>query len=300
MSPIVCLGGSSGLLPSATVGESRDATDLGLTGVQLELLREVAATGTPTIAVVISGRVHTLAEVEETAAATLLAWIPGIEGGAAVADVLFGAVAPSGRLPVSLPRHVGQLPVHYNQRAGGAMSQFWGDYTDSPTTPLHPFGFGLSTTTFAYDELEVSGGSTTEPATIAVRVTNTGRRRGTEVVQCYATDEVASVARPERQLVGFTRVELAPGATASVRFEVHPSRLAFYDESFEFVCEPGTFRFEVGGFAGAPALTATIHLAGELEPYRRARHRRHRGPSGLTRLDGGSLSSSSGAPTGRP
>jgi len=265
---IVCLGGRSGLLPSATVGESRDATDLGLTGVQLELLREVAATGTPTVAVVISGRVHTLAEVEEAADATLLAWIPGIEGGTALADVLFGAVAPSGRLPVSLPRHVGQLPVHYNQRAGGAVSQFWGDYTDSPTTPLHPFGFGLTTTMFTYDSLEVSGGSTTEPAVITVRITNTGSRAGTEVVQCYATDEVASVARPERQLVGFTRVELEPGATASVRFEVHPSRLAFYDESFDFVCEPGTFRFEVGGFAGSPAATTTIHLAGELEPYR--------------------------------
>ncbi len=265
---IVCLGGLSGLLPSATVGESRDATDLGLTGVQLELLREIAATGTPTIAVVISGRVHTLAEVEEAADATVLAWIPGIEGGSALADVLFGAVAPSGRLPVSLPRHVGQLPVHYNQRAGGAVSQFWGDYTDSPTTPLHPFGFGLSTTTFTYDGLEVAGGSTTEPTTIAVRVTNSGPRRGTEVVQCYATDEVASVARPERQLVGFTRVELEPGATASVRFEIHPSRLAFYDESFDFVCEPGTFRFEVGGFAGSPELTTTIHLTGELEPYR--------------------------------
>lgn len=265
---IVCLGGRSGLLPSATVGESRDATDLGLTGVQLELLREVAATGTPTIAVVISGRVHTLAEVEDAADATLLAWIPGIEGGTALADVLFGTVAPCGRLPVSLPRHVGQLPVHYNQRAGGAVSQFWGDYTDSPTTPLHPFGFGLSTTTFAYDALQVSGGSTTDPTTIEVRITNTGKRAGTEVVQCYATDEVASVARPERQLVGFTRVELEPGATASVRFEVHPSRLAFYDESFDFVCEPGTFRFEVGGFAGSPAVTTTIHLAGELEPYR--------------------------------
>ena len=265
---IVCIGGRSGLLQSSTVGESRDATDLGLTGVQLDLLREVAATGTPTVAVVVSGRVHTLGEVEEAATATILAWLPGIEGGTALADVLLGAVAPSGRLPVSLPRHVGQLPVHYNHRAGGGRSEFWGDYTDAPVSPLHPFGFGLTTTTFGYDDLEVTEGSTTEPTTLRVRVTNTGSRTATEVVQCYAADEVASVARPERQLVGFTRVELEPGAAAEVTFTIHPSRLAFYDEQFEFVCEPGAFRFELGGYAGAPALTTTVDLDGDVEPYR--------------------------------
>ena len=111
-------GGRSGLTPDATVGEARDSTSLDLTGVQLELLEAVHATGTPIIAVVVSGRVHTLAEVEAHSAATLLAWLPGIEGGAALADVLLGEVAPSGRLPVSLPRSVGQLPVHYNHRVG--------------------------------------------------------------------------------------------------------------------------------------------------------------------------------------
>jgi beta-glucosidase len=265
---VVCVGGRSGLLPSATVGETRDATDLGLTGVQLELLRAVAATGTPTVAVVVSGRVHTLAEVEDAASATMLAWLPGIEGGSAIADVLLGAVAPSGRLPVSLPRHVGQLPVHYNHRAGGGRSQFWGDYTDAPTSPLHPFGFGLSTTTFAYDELDVVEGSTTEPTTLRVRVTNTGARAGTEVVQCYAADEIASVARPDRQLVGFARVPLEPGASALVELVLHPSRLAFYDEQFEFVCEPGAFRIELGGCAGAPALTTTVDLDGDVAAYR--------------------------------
>lgn len=265
---IVCVGGRSGLLPSATVGETRDATDLGLTGVQLELVQEVAATGTPTVAVVVSGRVHTLAEVEAAADATLLAWVPGIEGGSALADVLLGAIAPSGRLPVSLPRHVGQLPVHYNHRAGGGRSQFWGDYTDSPAAPLHPFGFGLTTTTFAYQDLHVDEGSTTAPTTVRVRVTNTGDRAGTEVVQCYVADEVASVARPERELVGFTRVELEPSASATVTFTVHPSRLAFHDEQFEYVCEPGAFRVELGGWAGAPAVTTTIDLDGDVQPYR--------------------------------
>lgn len=265
---VVCVGGRSGLTPDATVGEARDASDLSLTGSQLELLERVAATGTPTVAVVISGRVHTLAEVEQLADATILAWVPGIEGGTALADVLFGRAAPSGRLPVSLPRSVGQLPVHYNHRAGGGRSQFWGDYTDSPSAPLHPFGFGLSTTTFAYAELLVAEGDTREATSLTVTVTNTGLRRGAEVVQCYAADEVASVARPDRQLVGFTRVELDPGDSVRVTFTVHPSRLAFHDESFELVCEPGAVRFELGGWAGAPALTTTVDLDGDVEPYR--------------------------------
>ena len=265
---VVCVGGRSGLTPDATVGEARDATDLDLTGVQLDLLRAVHATGTPTIAVVVSGRVHTLGQVESHSAATLLAWLPGIEGGTALAQVLLGTVAPSGRLPVSLPRHVGQLPVHHAHRAGGDRSQFWGDYTDSPTTPLHPFGFGLTTTTFEYSGLDVVEGTTESPTTVDVTVTNTGERPGTEVVQLYVGDVVASVALPDRRLVGFTRVELEPGGSAAVRFEVHPSRLAFHDEEFEFVCEPGAFRIEVGGCAGAPALAATFDLTGEVAAHR--------------------------------
>jgi beta-glucosidase len=264
---VVCLAGRSGLTTDATVGEARDATDLDPTGLQLELLAAVHATGTPTIAVVLSGRVHTLAEVEAHSAATLLAWSPGIEGGTALADVLLGAVAPSGRLPVSLPRSVGQLPVHYNHRAGGGRSNFWGDYTDSPTTPLHPFGYGLSTTNFAYGEPQVVEGSTTEATTVTVTVTNTGAVDGDEVVQCYVRDEVASVARPVRQLVGFERVHLPVGATRTVTFTIHPSRLAFYDEQLDFVCEPGAFRVELGGCAGAPAVETTFDLAGDVEDH---------------------------------
>jgi beta-glucosidase len=236
--------------------------------VQLELLERVAATGTPTIAVVISGRVHTLAVVERLADATLLAWLPGIEGGTALAAILSGAEAPSGRLPVTLPHHVGQVPVHHAHRAGGGRSQFWGDYTDAPSAPLHPFGFGLSTTTFGYDELEVHEGSTRTPTTVSVRVSNTGPRTGTEVVQCYVGDQVASVARPERQLIGFTRVSLEPGASARVTFTLHPSRLAFFDERFEFVCEPGAFTVELGGCAGQPACSASFDLDGDVEAYR--------------------------------
>lgn len=265
---ILFLGGRSGLTPEATVGEARDATDLDLTGVQLELLDAVAETGTPVVTVVVSGRVHTLDVVEERSAATLLAWLPGQEAGGAIADVLLGVVAPSGRLPVSLPRAVGQVPVHYNHRAGGGRSQFWGDYTDSPSTPLHPFGFGMSTTTFDYSDLAVTEGTTTAPTSVAVTVTNSGDVAGDEVVQCYVHDESASVARPERQLVGFGRVTLAPGQSVRVTFTIHPSRLAFYDEDFQFVCEPGVFRVEVGGCAGQPAAVDTFDLTGEVEHHR--------------------------------
>ena len=264
---VVCLAGRSGLTPDATVGEARDATDLALTGVQLDLLRAVHATGTPVVAVVVSGRVHTLAEVEAHAASTFVAWVPGVEGGTALAEVLLGTVAPSGRLPISLPRSVGQVPVHHAPRAGGGRSQFWGDYTDSPSAPLHPFGFGLTTTTFAYEDLLVAQGTTEEPTSLTVTVTNTGDRTGTEVVQCYVCDEVASVARPERQLIGFTRVELAPGASATVTFTVHPSRLAFFDEDLRFVCEPGAFRAELGGCAGRPEVVATVDLDGDVREY---------------------------------
>ena len=266
---VVCfVGGRSGLVPSATVGEARDAVDLDLTGVQEELLEAVAATGTPVVTVVVSGRVHTLGRVEELSAATLLAWVPGQEGGAAIADVLLGVVAPSGRLPVSLPRHVGQLPVHYNHRAGGGASAFWGDYTDSPAAPLHPFGFGLSTTTFSYSDLDVALGSTSEPTIVGVTVTNTGDRDGVEVVPLFVHDESASVARPDRQLVGFARTPLRAGGSCRVTFTLHPSRLAYFDDTFDFVCEPGAFRLELGGWAGAPAVTSTFDLPGEVQAYR--------------------------------
>jgi beta-glucosidase len=261
---VVCLAGRSGLTPDATVGEARDATDLDPTGVQLDLLRAVHATGTPTVAVVVSGRVHTLAEVEAHSAATLLAWVPGVEGGTALAQLLLGDEAPSGRLPIALPRSVGQLPVHASQRAGGDRSQFWGDYTDAPASPLHPLGFGLSTTTFEYSALRIDAGDTERPTHLCATVTNTGARHGTEVVQCYVRDEVASVARPERQLVGFARVELAPGASATVHLELHPSRLAFHDEQFDLVVEPGVFTVELGGCAGEPALTGSFELDGDI------------------------------------
>jgi beta-glucosidase len=200
--------------------------------------------------------------------AIVQAWLPGEEGGNAIADVLLGRLNPGGRLPVTVPRSVGQVPVHGTHRWGGGRSLFWHDYTDSPVSPLFPFGHGLSYTSFAYDEFEVSAGSTTAPTVVSVAITNTGTRAGDEVVQLYVTDEVASVARTSRALVGFVRIALAARESATVTFAVHPSRLAFYDSSMRFVCEPGAYTFAVGASRADIRARATVELGGELATYR--------------------------------
>jgi beta-glucosidase len=244
----VCVvGGRSGLMPNCTSGEFRDVTDLGLPGVQHQLVEAVVACGTPTIVVVMSGRAHALGWIAEHTSALVYAWLPGEQGGAAIADLLYGIASPSGRLPISLPRNAGQVPVHHDTRAGGGRSMIYGDYVDSPASPLFPFGYGLSYTTFAYTDLRVDApGRTDAGIDVRVRVTNTGERDGAEVVQLYGRDEVARVARPNRQLVGFTRVALAPGNTATVRFSVDPSVFAYYDEDMRLVIEPGVVRLMTG------------------------------------------------------
>ncbi|HWP66521.1 MAG TPA: glycoside hydrolase family 3 N-terminal domain-containing protein [Candidatus Limnocylindria bacterium] len=265
---IVCVGGRSGLTKACTVGEARDATDLGLTGAQQALVEAVVATGTPTVVVLIGGRVHALPWIAEHAAALVQAWLPGEEGGHALADVLFGTVPPSGRLPVSMPRAVGQVPVYYRHRAGGGRAAFHGEYADGPTTPLFPFGHGLTYTTVAYDDLRLAAGSTGDPLEVTLAVTNTGTRATDEVVQLYVRDEVASVARPDRQLVGFARVPLVPGARRRVGFSVHPSRLAFYDPAMRFVVEPGAFRVMVGASSADVRLEGTVVLTGPIREFR--------------------------------
>jgi beta-glucosidase len=266
---LVFVGGKSGLTRSATVGEARDASDLALTGVQQQLVDAVVATGTPTVVVLVSGRVHAIPEIAATVPAVVQAWLPGEEGGHAIADVLFGLAEPGGRLPVSMPRAVGQVPVHHAYRTGGGRAMFYGAYADGPTTPLFAFGHGLTYTTFAHGDLEVvSAGTTSEPIVLRASVTNTGGRAGTETVQLYVRDDVASVVRPYQQLVGFGRVALAPGERGVVDFVVHPSRLAFYDEAMRFVVEPGSFRFSVGGASDRADRHATVALSGDVAAYR--------------------------------
>ena len=207
---VVVLGGRSGLHESSTVGEARDATDLRLTGVQEELVTAVAATGTPTVLVVMSGRAHVLSEVADRVQALLVAAPLGEQGGNALADVLLGKAEPTGRLAVTLPRATGQVPLYSSHRSGGGRSEFYGDYTDCRHTPLFSFGHGLGYTTFAYSDITVEAGDTSSPIGVGITVANTGDREGEEVVQLYVSDLVASVARPETLPHRFHPVEPGP------------------------------------------------------------------------------------------
>lgn len=264
---VVVVGGRSGLSLGSTVGEARDAVGLSLTGVQEQLVEAVAATGVPTVAVVMSGRAHELSAVASKVSSLVVAWPLGQEGGNALADVLLGRRCPAGRLAVSLPRATGQIPLYHSHRSGGAKSMFYGDYTDAEHTPLFPFGHGLCYTTFEYSAPSVLATDTFSLIEVMVRVENTGSREGEDVVQLYVSDLVASVARPERSLAGFARVSLEPGAAANVTFRVHPSRLAFYDEKMRFVVEPGEFRFSVGSSAAALHAESVVTLSGETARY---------------------------------
>jgi beta-glucosidase len=264
---VVVLGGRSGLHESSTVGEARDATDLRLTGVQEELVSAVAATDTPTVLVVMSGRAHVLSGVANLVQALLVAWPLGEQGGNALADVLLGEAEPTGRLAVTLPRSTGQVPLYSSHRSGGSRSVFHDDYTDCRHTPLFSFGHGLGYTTFGYSEIAVEAGDTSSPVRVGVTVANTGNRDGEEVVQLYVSDLVASVARPESYLIGFTRLCLASGEATRVTFDVHPSRLAFYDEAMRFVLEPGLFRFAVGASSSDIRQQAVVAITGPVAPY---------------------------------
>ena len=246
---VCCVGGRSGLMRDCTSGEFIDATDLDLPGVQRTFVEALLATGTPVVVVVVSGRVHSLPWLAGRAAAILYAWCPGEQGGEALADVLTGAVDASGRLPITVPRAVGQVPIHHDHRAGGGRSQMLGDYADSPASPLYPFGHGLSYTTFTYDDVTAVAGSTHDPLVVTCTVSNAGMRTGVEVVQCYVRDEVARCARPRKQLAGFARVELEPRRSRTVQFTIDPTLLAYYDEDMRLVVEPGAIRMMIGGRA---------------------------------------------------
>ncbi len=221
----------------------------------------------PLVVVVLSGRVHTLAPIVRRANALLQIFPPGEEGGNGLADVLTGKVNPSGRLPVSMPRSVGQIPNHAGVRAGGERAMFFGDDIDSPTSPLFAFGHGVSYTTFAYSDVVVQATSTAELIEVSIEVRNTGEREGSEVVQLYYRDQVASVARPNRILLGFARLSLTPGQACRVRFTVHPSRLAFYNPQMRFVTEPGAFTFSIGISSADMRAEQTVKLDGQVVEY---------------------------------
>ena len=233
-------------------GEAASRASLGLPGKQQELLEAVAATGTPVVLVLMNGRPLILEWAAEHVPAIVETWFLGVEAGNATADVLFGDVNPSGRLPVTFPRALGQIPIYYNARNTGRpmspQNKFTSKYLDVPNTPRYPFGFGLSYTTFAYRDLRLSTARArvSDTVTATVTVTNTGSREGTEVVQLYVRDEVASVSRPLRELKAFRRVALRPGESRTVELRVAVRDLWFIALDMKPIVEPGTFRVYVG------------------------------------------------------
>jgi beta-glucosidase len=234
-------------------GEGRSQADVGLKGLQEELLREVVAANPKVVVVLMNGRPLAIPGVDASAPAIVEAWHLGSEAGHAVADVLFGAHNPSGKLPVSFPRHVGQLPLYYNHKNTGRPDPtplvFWSHYADVPNTPLYPFGFGLSYTTFSYSDVRLSAAEIPRDGTLqaSVTVTNSGARAGTETVQLYVRDLVGSVTRPVKELKGFRKVELAPGQSKEVTFTLTASDLAFYGADGRWQAEPGAFKVFLGG-----------------------------------------------------
>lgn len=220
-----------------------DRDSLDLPGRQDALIRAIVETGTPTIVLLINGRPLSINDAVAHVPAILEGWYLGQETGAAVADVLFGDVNPGGKLPITFPRSVGQLPAYYYQKPSAKRG-----YLFTSAEPLFPFGYGLSYTTFRYDNLRLAsprigvGGT----AIVSVEVTNTGERAGDEVVQVYVRDQVSSLTRPVKELRGFRRITLQPGETRTVEFDLPPEALAFLDENMEWVVEPGVFDIMVG------------------------------------------------------
>jgi beta-glucosidase len=257
---VLVMGDQAGLFGRGTVGEGNDAESLELPGVQRELVEAVVATGTPVVLVLVTGRPYAAGwALDGTGAhggkpaAVLQAFFPGEEGGPALAEVLTGVVNPSGRLPVSLPRGAGAQPYSYLQPLLGGPSEV----TSTDPTPVRPFGFGLSYTSFAYSELTADAEAATDGSFgVSVRVTNVGAVAGTDVVQLYGRDLLASVVRPVSQLLAYQRVTLGPGESAVVRFDVPTTRLAFADRSLERVVEPGEVEVWVAASAGEKVATA--------------------------------------------
>jgi beta-glucosidase len=262
---VLVMGDLAGLTRECTTGETRDVSSLDLPGVQEELVLAVAATGTPVVLVLVAGRPIGSPAVHDAAAAVVMAWLPGEQGGEAVADALCGVTSPGGKLPISYPRSSGQLPVFYGHKVSGGRSHWRGEYVDLSNLPLYPFGFGLTYSTFSIEPVPVSASiiGPGDTVTVSATVRNTGHVCADEVVQVYSRDPVATVTRPVLELQGFARVTLEPGASAMVDFEIAVADLGFHDLSCDYVIEPGEVQFFVGTSAADLTPVGSVTVKGD-------------------------------------
>ena len=260
---IVVVGDRAGLFGRGTVGEGNDVDDLELPGVQRRLVEEVVASGTPVVVLILSGRPYAIGwalDGPAAPAAIVQSFFPGEEGADALAGIVSGRVTPSGRLPVSLPRSAGAQPFTYlHPRLGGRS-----DITSADPTPVRPFGFGLTYTTFAYEDLRVAPQAATgDGLTATVTVRNTGEAAATDVVQLYGQDVVGTTTRPSAQLLAYQRVPLAPGEAATVEFRVPPARLAYAGRDAVRAVEPGRVDLWAGPSSADREATASVEFTGE-------------------------------------
>ena len=235
-----------------TSGEDTDRDNLDLVGLQDELIRRINETGKPTILVIISGRPLSVNYAAGHVPAIINAWEPGQFGGQAIAEIIYGKVNPSAKLAMTMPRSAGQISTWYNHKA----SAFFHPVVCGQSTPLYPFGYGLSYTTYKYSDLRLSAATISPDGSMkaTVTITNTGDRDGVEIAQMYLRDCVSSVARPVKELKGFERVALRAGESKDVTFDITPDRLAFYDIDMKRTVEPGDFEVMVGGSSEDAAL----------------------------------------------
>ena len=245
---LLVMGGKSGLVDGNTSGESRDRSSLILTGVQEDLIHSIHATGTPIVLVLINGRPLSITWEKENIPAILEAWLPGQEGATAVADVLFGDYNPGGKLPISFPRSVGQIPIFHNHKPTSNLAVWAWNYVDENTTPLFPFGYGLSYTQFEYSNLNINKPKvdSRDQVKISFDIKNIGKVHGEEVVQLYLYDHEALVTRPVEELFGFKRVALDSGEKVTITFTISMKQLGFYNEKMEFIVEPGNIEVYIG------------------------------------------------------
>jgi beta-glucosidase len=238
--------------PAGDSGEASSRSMIDLPGSQLQLIQQIAATNKPYVVVLMNGRPLTIPWLADNAPGLLEAWYPGTEGGDAVADVLFGKVDPGGKLPISFPRNVGQIPISYNElptgRPADPNNKYTSKYLDVDNTPQYPFGYGLSYTTFNVGAPQLSSGSVSPNGRLRVTVpiSNTGSVTGDDVVQLYLHQDFTSILQPVRKLEGFQRVSVPAGQSTTVTFTLNRQNFGFYNDQGQFVIEPGQFHLWVG------------------------------------------------------